>query len=136
MKIVVDSNIIFSSLLKNGEAFRDIFFSDSYKLYSCNFAIIEIFKYKEKILKYSKIDEPELLDRLYKVLKNVTFINEKFISDVCIEKAYDLCSDIDEKDTLFIALTIELDSVFWTGDKKLINGLKKKGFDRFFQMTS
>ncbi len=136
MKIVVDSNIIFSSLLKKGEAFRDIFFSDSYKLYSCNFSIIEIFKYKEKILKYSKIDEPELLDKLYKVLKHVTFINEKFISTDCFEKAYDLCSDIDEKDTLFIALTIELDSVFWTGDKKLINGLKKKGFDRFFQITS
>lgn len=134
MKIVADTNIIFSSLLKNGEAFRDIFFSDSYKIYSCNFAIIEIFKHKEKILKSSKIVEAELLDRLYKILKNVTFINETFISLESFEKAFDLCRDIDEKDTLFVSLAIEMNCDLWTGDKKLKEGLSKKGFNRFFKL--
>jgi len=40
--------------------------------------------------------------------------------------------DIDEKDTLFVALSIEFDAEFWTKDDILKNGLKQKGFDKFF----
>ena len=44
-------------------------------------------------------------------------------------EAYQLTFDIDEKDTPFIATTISLNSILWTGDKKLITGLRKKGFN-------
>jgi len=30
-------------------------------------------------------------------------------------------------------LTLELNGWLWTGDKKLKAGLKRKGFDRFFE---
>jgi predicted nucleic acid-binding protein len=49
------------------------------------------------------------------------------------EKAYDLCKDVDIKDTPFIALSIELKRPLWTGDKKLKEGLRSKGFDEFYQ---
>jgi predicted nucleic acid-binding protein len=42
--------------------------------------------------------------------------------------------DIDEKDSVFVALTLELDGLLWTSDKKLKNGLIKKGFNSFFEM--
>lgn len=42
--------------------------------------------------------------------------------------------DVDAKDTPFAALAIELDAPLWTGDKKLVLGLRKKGFDRFFEI--
>jgi len=43
-----------------------------------------------------------------------------------------LCRDIDINDAPFVALALELEAVLWTGDKTLKNGLKDKGFDRFF----
>jgi predicted nucleic acid-binding protein len=45
------------------------------------------------------------------------------------EKSMELVKDIDEFDAPFIALSLELKSPLWTGDKKLINGLKQKEFD-------
>jgi predicted nucleic acid-binding protein len=40
-----------------------------------------------------------------------------------------LVKEIDKKDLLFIALSIQTGFKLWTGDKKLMEGLKKKGFD-------
>jgi predicted nucleic acid-binding protein len=40
-----------------------------------------------------------------------------------------LVKDIDKKDLLFVALSIQTGFMLWTGDKKLMEGLKKKGFD-------
>ncbi|MCK4763521.1 MAG: hypothetical protein KAW12_15080 [Candidatus Aminicenantes bacterium] len=38
---------------------------------------------------------------------------------------------MDEKDSPFIGLAIEIDAYVWTGDKKLKEGLGKKGFTKF-----
>jgi hypothetical protein len=35
-----------------------------------------------------------------------------------------------------VALTLELDGLLWTGDKKLITGLRERGFDKFFDDNS
>jgi predicted nucleic acid-binding protein len=48
-------------------------------------------------------------------------------------KAFRLCRDVDEKDTPYVAPALELDAKFWTNDNKLKIGLKKKGFDEFYQ---
>ena len=45
------------------------------------------------------------------------------------EKAIELTNNVDEFDAPFIALALELESPLWTGDKKLIRGLNKKGVD-------
>ncbi len=50
--------------------------------------------------------------------------------------AYQLCQDIDETDTPHIALTIELDGLLWTGDKKLKQGLERKGFVQLFELSN
>ena len=56
------------------------------------------------------------------------------IADESVRQAYELCKDIDEKDTPFVALTIELNGLLWTKDDTLKDGLKKKGFDKFFEI--
>ena len=61
----------------------------------------------------------------------VTVIPKFAISSMNWQKAYDICKDVDEKDTPFVALSLELNAPLWTNDKKLGNGIKKKGFDRF-----
>jgi predicted nucleic acid-binding protein len=42
----------------------------------------------------------------------------------------------DEKDTPFVALTLEIEGVLWTKDEKLKVGLRKKGFNHFFEPNS
>lgn len=65
-------------------------------------------------------------------MQQISFVNEEFISLGNMIHAYKLCSGIDEKDTVFVALSLELEAELWTQDKELKNGLQTKGFDNFF----
>ena len=94
--------------------------------------MVEIFKHKERILKKSKASEDEVYEILYKTLHKITFINEETISLGNFIEAHKLCGDIDEKDTPFVALTLELEGELWTKDDVLKRGLIKKGFSSFF----
>tara|TARA_R110002096_G_C14392562_1_gene706660 strand:+ start:252 stop:440 length:189 start_codon:yes stop_codon:yes gene_type:complete len=44
-------------------------------------------------------------------------------------QAAELTKGVDESDTPFVALAMELNVPLWTGDKKLINGLREKDFN-------
>jgi len=92
--------------------------------------VIEIFKHKEKILKYSKLTESELIDQVYNLLKNVTLINENQIPKEIWQKSFELTKDVDENDTAFVALTEFTDGKLWSLDKKLTIGLKNKGYQK------
>ena len=41
-----------------------------------------------------------------------------------------MCKDVDETDTPFVALALELNIPLWSGDKKLVKGLKIKEFNK------
>jgi len=71
----------------------------------------------------------------YKILKKVNIFDEAFLSVESLEKSISLCKDIDEKDAIFVAVTLELDGVLWTGDLKLKEGLTEKGFTKFYTPT-
>ncbi len=132
MNVVVDTNIIFSALLPQSKKIRDILcLEKNLSFYSCNFAMVEVFKNKEKILRYAQVDEEKILRALHKIFKRITFFREELISSDSLKLAYNLCIDVDIKDVYFVALAIELNGALWTGDTKLKEGLRKRGFDRF-----
>ena len=66
------------------------------------------------------------------IFKKVDLIDLGFIQESTWNKAIELTKKVDEYDAPFIALAIELESPLWTGDKKLIKGLNKKGVDWIF----
>ncbi len=68
-------------------------------------------------------------------MQRINFVNEEFISLGNMIHAYKLCTGVDEKDTVFVALSLELEAALWTKDDKLKNGLRTKGFDNFFDDT-
>ena len=131
MKIIVDSNIIFSSLLNQHSSISDTLFRKEIDFLMPKYAYIELFKYKEKITRLSRHSEEEILEILYKIFKNINIFDENLLAPNTLKKAYQLVKDVDEKDIIFVALTIELDGLLWTGDKKLIAGLQMKGFNKF-----
>ena len=57
-------------------------------------------------------------------------IDDDEISDTIFKKAFDLTKIIDTKDTIYIALAISFDALFWTGDLKLLRALKRKGYNQ------
>jgi len=84
-------------------------------------------------LKYSKLTESELIEQVYNILKNVTLINENQIPKEIWQKSFELTKDVDENDTAFVALTEFAEGKLWSLDKKLINGLKRKGFQKIIE---
>jgi predicted nucleic acid-binding protein len=129
MKIVLDSNIIFSALLSSNNKFQYLLFSKEFKFFSCNFLFVEIFKNKEKLQRISKLSEEELLIQLTNIFSKIRFIPEEFIPRDIFINAYNLCKDIDESDTPFLATALFLKAKLLTGDKKLIKTLREKGLD-------
>lgn len=131
MKIIVDSNIIFSSLLSKDNICQYILYSDDFEFYSCNFMFLEIFKHKEKILSRSKLSEDELLTLFEKILARITFIKEEILSSQDYYNAFHLCKKVDENDIPFVALTLYLDGYLLTSDKALYEELRDKGIKVF-----
>ena len=65
------------------------------------------------------------------VLGKIELIDLESIRQSTWETAIQLTKDIDKYDAPFIALSLELNAPFWTGDKKLSKGLRRKGVDWF-----
>jgi len=129
MILVADTNIIFSILLKKDSKEWEIMLRDDIEIFIPKFLVIEIFKYKEKIIRLSGFEENEILEIFYLVLKYCVFFDEEDITDDIKEQAFDLVGDIDQKDVVFVASAMTLNAKLWSGDKKLIKGLKRKEND-------
>ncbi len=83
-------------------------------------------------MRSSGLSEEDIARIYHVLLRRINLFREVLISRESWLQAHQLCRDVDETDTVHVALTIELRGLLWTGDQKLKNGLKRKGFDRFF----
>lgn len=132
MKIVIDTNIVFSAILNSSGKIGKILIHSKkhFQLYTCHYLKEEIFEHKNKLLKLTNLTESELLELIDLTTRNIEFLNEEVIPEKTILKAYELVKDVDENDILFVALTKHIKgSKLWTGDRKLISGLQKKEFN-------
>lgn len=127
MKIVVDANIIFSALIKGNPVYIKIL--NNVDAYAPDFIFIELEKYEKRILEKVS-NKQRMKEIIYKIFKKITIIPRITLTKANIKKAYNLCKDIDEKDTPYVALALELDAYLWTNDKKLTNKLREKGFSK------
>lgn len=130
MKVVVDTNIVFSAILNSNGLIGELLFNseDQFEFYSTEMIIDELIKYKTKLQALTKMSGEKINVSIHQVLKNIDLISPEAISEIHWNLAYDLAYDVDEDDTPFLATAIGIEAIIWTGDKKLINGLKKKGF--------
>lgn len=130
MDLVIDTNILFSALLKRGSNEFQIVKSGKHEIYACQYSVVELFKHKEKLVQLSGLHEEELIKTYYVLLQQIHPLEERVIPKKIRQEAFDLCSDVDEYDTMFVATVLFIEGFLWTGDKKLIKGLQKKGYEK------
>ena len=130
MKLVVDSNIVFSILLNPNSHIGDTVFNADGEIsfYTCEYLREEISDHKDKLLTRTGYSEKELDELEYLVYKQITFFSERTIPFEFWQKAASLVRGTDMNDIAFVALSLFLDIKLWTGDKTLASGLLKKGF--------
>ncbi len=126
MKIVVDTNIIFSALLNSNNTIGDLIFNSNkiFEFYSCSYMRFEIQKHWEKLKKISGLSEQDLQTSYNLVLSKLKFINEDIIPVEIWLSSEKITKKFDIDDTDFVALTQFLKATLWTGDKVLYSGLK------------
>jgi putative PIN family toxin of toxin-antitoxin system len=127
MKLVVDTNIIFSALLKKESKEIELLLREECEFFIPKTLFIELFKHKEKIMQVSKLEEDEILELLYSILEKLEVVDDRNIALKYRKEAYNLTEDIDPTDAIFVALALFLNANLWSGDKRLKEGLENKG---------
>ena len=132
MKIVVDTNIIFSTLLSSNSTYGDLLFNSEkhFEFYSCNYMRYEIQKHWDRLKKISKLTDDQLQISYIQILSKLKFINEEIIPLEIWLTSEEITKEIDIDDTDFVALSKFLKASLWTGDKALYNGLKNHNFNK------
>ena len=130
MKIVVDSNIVFSAILNSQSQIGQLIIDGSnyFEFYSIGLLKEEILNHKRKIIQITKFSEDHFTEIYNLILSKISFIDDILLNNNEILGALKLVSDIDENDTLFVALNNFLEAKLWTGDRKLTLGLAKKNY--------
>ena len=128
MKVVVDTNIVFSAILSPNNKIAELILKskNDFKFFAPNQLSRELNEHENKALQltgYSRKEYNEIKDVL---LSRVQIISDILISPSALLRAEELLKDVDPDDTVFLALALDMDARLWTGDTKLSKGLKKK----------
>lgn len=132
MNIVVDTNIIFSAILNPNGKIGDLLLDplDRFSFFAPDFLVTELDRHHQKLVALSKLAESDILFLEKMVLSKVNFVDLEVLTEESWAKAIELVKQIDEFDAPFVALSLNLNTFLWSGDKKLRNGLKLIGYDR------
>jgi predicted nucleic acid-binding protein len=133
-KIVVDTNIVFSTFLNINSRIGQVLLSvGHFQFFAPDYIRHEVLHHKPKIKKIANLTENEFIELYELILGNITVLNLSLIPTETFQKAEMMCRSIDLDDTAFVAVTDFIGGKLWTGDLKLINGLKEKGYKQLTQ---
>jgi predicted nucleic acid-binding protein len=115
MRLVVDSNILFTYFWSDSVA-RKLFSKQSLVLIAPEYALTEVNKYSEGIIKKTGIKVDEFKELRIELATMVSFIAEEEYKDK-LQKALKICPDPSDID--FFALALKADCPLWSNDKLL-----------------
>lgn len=116
MELVIDTNIVGSALLVKSDLLK-IIFNPNIDLFSPEFFLEEIEKYKLEFKRRSKYSGEEFELLLSLITNKIRFIPKNEYEHL---KAKALQISPDEKDWPFVALHIAMNCPLWTHDGKLL----------------
>lgn len=118
MNIVIDSNILFSALIKDSLTRRLILDYGGLFLFP-EFIFEEMEKHKKELLTKSKMDKQDFNRLLNIMLRKVIIVPNELIR-AYKKEALHILRDIDVNDIAFIACALACrDSILWSDDKDL-----------------
>ena len=130
MTIIVDTNVIISaSLNARSELFQIL--TNTYTDLDFaipDFALKEVVKHQTEICKKLKRSLLLFQHNLSVLLNHLIILPDEYLSEKNIQEAETLTASIDIDDTIFVAFSMALDSLLWTGDLKLYKALRRKRF--------
>ena len=130
MTIIVDTNVIISaSLNARSELFQIL--TNTYTDLDFaipDFALKEVVKHQAEICKKLKRSLLLFQHNLSVLLNHLIILPDEYLSEKNIQEAETLTASIDIDDTIFVAFSMALDSLLWTGDLKLYKALRRKRF--------
>ena len=131
MRIVVDSNIVFSAILNTNGKIGDLLLNseETLQFFACDFLKSELEEHHQKLKAISKLSDLEINQSKEKIFQHITFVDTRIIPLATFQFAEALASDIDPDDTEHVAFFVFLEGILWTGDKKLHSGLHSKGIN-------
>lgn len=125
MKVVIDSNVLFSALIRDSTTRRIILESDDTLLFP-EYIFEEMERHMAELLNKSGLDKKSFGLLLGILLDKVTIVPKDELA-VHRERAVELAKDIDIDDAVFVACVLaNPGSLLWTDDRKLrrIEGLR------------
>lgn len=121
MKLVVDANILFASLIKDSLT-AELLLSDKLNLYAPEFLFDEFIKYKQYILEKTNRSKGDFEYFLNVLREEIEIIPQKIITPF-IEEAEKFSPD--PKDTVYLACALAINCKIWSNDKKLKDSQEK-----------
>ncbi len=115
MKLIVDANILFSALIKNGKT-QELLTLPIFELYAPEFIFEELEQHHEEILSKSNRTKEQFSEILRSLSKIIELIPRQEISPF-MPKAEKFCPDSD--DLPYFSLSMMLDCPIWSNDKLL-----------------
>lgn len=114
MRLIVDTNILFSALIKDSVT-RKILMHINAELITIAFSEQEMLNHKKMLLQKSSLNEIEFELLLGKMKSKLVFIDDRIIAGK-FEEAYEIMKKIDPQDSPFIAAALATGSDIWSDD--------------------
>ena len=115
MKLVIDTNVFISALMKDSFT-REIIVNSGYDILFPEFEFQEIYKYKDEIIKRAGYSEREFIRLTTLLLNHMRIVSYEEIHQNHDESC-NIMDNIDPGDAIFIATALAFDAFIWSDDK-------------------
>lgn len=121
MKIVVDTNIVFSAILNTNSKIGDLLMNSDqiFDFETVTYLLEEIDNHQGKLLEISGLTAEQLKESKFQILSHIKFISEEQIPFKIWHKAAQIVRDVDMDDIAFVALSEYEDVKLWTVEEGL-----------------
>jgi len=116
MKIIIDTNVLLSALIKNSST-RTILIESGWIFYYPEISFHEVRKYKDLVIQKSKLTDKEYSQLMTLLLGKIILLSEEQINSN-MDEAKRIMLKIDSDDAPFIAAKLSIENSFiWSDDK-------------------